>query len=261
VQQRTDAFGAAPYVETTAIAVASSEMTQASTNLLLSALSPKLLRKLLVEREPVRLALSTGLVEHGEQSRHVYFPVDSFVSLLTAPSDGSAPLEVALVGNEGMVGTWLLLGVEVAPLRALVQGSGLAWRVDAKTFRREIAASPVLRDAFGRYLYVQLVQLAQTAACTRFHVVESRLARWLLMTRDRAHSRKFHITQQFLAYMLGVRRAGVTRAATSLRRRKLIRYSRGDIEITDERGLEKAACGCYATDKETYDRVIGRRSG
>jgi CRP-like cAMP-binding protein len=229
------------------------------TNLLLGALAPSIVRKLLAQQEPVQLALSNDLVKYGERIRSVYFPIDSFVSLLTAACDGNAPLEVALVGNEGMVGSWLPLGTEVAPLRALVQGSGLAWRVDARTFRREVAASRSLRDVINRYLYVQLVQLAQAAACTRFHVVEARLARWLLMTRDRAHSREFHVTQQFLAYMLGVRRAGVTRAATSLRRRKLIRYSRGDIEITDERGLEKAACGCYATDRETYLRVMRRR--
>jgi CRP-like cAMP-binding protein len=156
-----------------------------------------------------------------------------------------------------MVGAWHLLGVNDA-LRALVQGGGLAWRVEAKTFRREMAANRNVRNTFNRYLYVQLVQVAQSAACTRFHVVESRLARSLLMTRDRVHSSEFHVTQQFLAQVLGVRRAGVTRAATSLRRRKLIRYSRGDIEITDERGLEKAACGCYTTDKETYAGVIRR---
>jgi CRP-like cAMP-binding protein len=231
--------------------------TPRPTNLLLRGLPASLLRKLLVH-EPVEVRPSSTLVETGERIRHVYFPIDCFVSLLTAPSDGSGALEVALVGNEGMIGNWLLLGVEAAPLRAVVQGGGLAWRVDAKSFRRELAASRPLREAFNRYLYVQLVQLAQSAACTRFHVVESRLARSLLMTRDRAKSCKFKITQQFLAHMLGVRRAGVTRAATSLRRRELIRYSRGAIEIMDEPGLEKAACSCYALDRETYDRVIGR---
>jgi len=222
------------------------------TNLLLSVIPANIRRKLLMRQEPVRLEASTALVELGEKTRHVYFPIDAVVSLLTAPSAENAALEVGLVGNEGMVGVWLLLGVDVAPLRAVVQGSGLAWRVEAKTFRREMTANRNVRDKFNRYLYVRLVQLAQTAACTRFHVVESRLARSLLMTRDRAHSREFHVTQQLLAHVLGVRRAGVTRAATALRRRRLIRYSRGDIEITDERGLEKAACGCYAADKETY---------
>jgi CRP-like cAMP-binding protein len=228
------------------------------TNRLLAALPPAIRGKLLMRREPVRLELSTALVELGDNIRHVYFPIDSVVSLLTAPSDEDAALEVGRVGNEGMVGVWLLLGVDVAPLRAVVQGSGLAWRVEAKTFRREMAVSRNVRDTFNRYLYVRLVQLAQTAACTRFHVVESRLARSLLMTRDRAHSREFHVTQELLAHVLGVRRAGVTRAASSLRQRKLIRYSRGDIEITDEQGLEEAACGCYATDKETYAGLIGQ---
>lgn len=232
-------------------------MTPPLTNLLLDALPRNLRRQLLLREEPRRIELSKSLFECGARSRFVYFPIDSFVSLLTAPCADNAALEVALVGNEGMVGAWLLLGIDEAPLRALVQGSGLAWRVDAKALRRQMLASPNLRDLLNRYLYVQFVQLGQAGACTRFHVVESRLARWLLLTRDRAHSRKFHLTQRFLAYMLGVRRAGVSKAATSLRRRKLIRYSRGDIEITDERGLERAACSCYAADRDTYERVIG----
>jgi len=228
------------------------------TNQLLSGLPPSIRRKLLIRQEPMRLESSTALVELGDSIRHVYFPIDAVVSLLTAPSAENAALEVGLVGNEGMVGVWLLLGVDEAPLRALVQGSGLAWRVEAKTFRRALTRNRDVRATFNRYLYVQLVQLAQTAACTRFHIVESRLARSLLMTRDRVDSREFHVTQRVLAHVLGVRRAGVTRAASSLRRRKLIRYSRGDVEITDERGLERAACGCYAADKETYAGVIGR---
>jgi CRP-like cAMP-binding protein len=178
------------------------------TNLLLSVLPPNIRRRLLIQQEPVRLEPSTALVELGDTIRHVYFPIDSVVSLLTAPSDENAALEVGLVGNEGMVGVWLLLGVDVAPLRALVQGKGLAWRVEAKTFRHEMAGNPNVRAMFNRYLYVQLVQLAQTAACTRFHVVESRLARSLLMTRDRAHSREFHVTQHLLAHVLGVRGNG-----------------------------------------------------
>jgi len=224
--------------------------------MLLSVLPPGVQRKLLGSQEPIRLERWTALVEHGESVEYVYFPIDSVVSILTAPFDDNAALEVALVGNEGMVGAWLLLGVDTAPVRALVQGSGLAWRVDANAFRREIVVNRRMRESFSRYVYVQLVQLAQTIACTRFHVVEARLARSLLMTRDRAHSRRFHVTQAFLAHVLGVRRAGVTRAASSLRRSRLIRYSRGDVEIMDERGLERAACGCYAVDKRTYAAVI-----
>lgn len=161
-----------------------------------------------------------------------------------------------MVGNEGMVGIPLILGVNVSPLYSLVQGSGPAWRMTAALFSKEFERSGALQRDLKRYLYVLMSQLAQTAACTRFHVVEARLARWLLMTRDRAHSGEFHITQQFLAYMLGVRRVGVTKAATALQKHKLISYTRGDITILDNAGLEAAACGCYQTDKETYQRIM-----
>lgn len=235
-----------------------SEKTISKGNLLLAALPAADRMRLTGDHPPVDLTFSQEINQPGDRVRHVYFPIDSFISLIT-PDEGRAQLEIGLVGNEGMLGVPLLLGVNVSPLRALVQGAGRAWRVDAATFIREIESNAATRAVLNRYLYVFLAQLMQTATCTRFHLVEARLARWLLMTRDRAHSSQFHVTHEFLAYMLGVRRVGVTSAASALQRRKLIRYSRGDLTVLDVRGLELASCSCYAIDKKIYARVLVRK--
>jgi CRP-like cAMP-binding protein len=205
--------------------------------------------------ECVELNFAEKLLEPGAAIGHVYFPIGGFVSILTSVPEGGK-LEVALVGNEGMVGMPVMLGVDVAQEQALVQGAGSALRLGASRLRRELAASPALRKILNRYMYTRFGQLARAAACNRFHLVESRLARWLLMTADRAHSNAFSITHGFLATMLGVRRVGVTTAASGLKRVKLIRYQRGFLEILDRPGLEAVACGCYRADIAGYKRAL-----
>jgi len=221
-------------------------------NSLLAALPRKSYQQLLPGLSPVMLVFGEVLYEPGKPIREVYFPGECLVSLLT-PVDGHLALEVGLVGREGMVGIPLALGIDASAVRALVQGAGPALKMGAARFRTELRASPPLQRELYRYVHVLMAQISQTAACNRFHVVEARLARWLLMTRDRVRSGEFRMTQEFLSHMLGVRRVGVTEAASALQRQKLIEYSRGNIRILDHRGLEAACCSCYAIVKDMHD--------
>jgi CRP-like cAMP-binding protein len=230
----------------------------ATANSLLAALPPHACQRLLAGLEPVTLTFGKVLYEPGDPIRHVYFPNDSLVSLLTL-ADGHLALEVGMVGYEGMVGAPLSLGIDVSPVRALVQGSGTAMRMTAARFRKEFHRCPPLQRALYRYVHGLMTQITQTAACNRFHLVEARLARWLLMTRDRVRANQFRLTQEFLAHMLGVRRVGVTKAASALQRQNLISYSRGNITILDRNGLEAASCRCYQVVKGVQRRA-GLRS-
>lgn len=201
-----------------------------------------------------RITLTSGEVLHepGVPMGYVYFPVDCVISLLT-PVAGYEPLSVGLVGHEGMVGISLALGIDVSFLRALVQGTGTAMRMESGAFRNEILQSKPLQQALYRYEHALLGQIAQSLACNQFHSVQERLARYLLMTGDRAKSRDLRITQQFLAEMLGVLRPSVTIAAGKLEKRKLIHCGRGNITILHRSRLSAASCECYQTIKRIFD--------
>jgi CRP-like cAMP-binding protein len=221
-------------------------------NSLLAALPRRSYLRLLPGLTSVELVFGDVLYEPGQPIRDVYFPTQSLVSLLTLV-EGHLALEVGLVGREGMVGIPLALGIDVSPVRALVQGAGPALKMNAARFRTELHRSPPLQRELDRYIHAMMAQISQTAACNRFHVVEARLARWLLMTRDRVRSSEFRMTHEFLSHMLGVRRVGVTEAASALQRQKLIEYSRGNIRILDDHGLEAACCSCYEIVKDMHD--------
>ena len=224
-------------------------------NHLIELLPRKDRQRLLAICKPVALELGEVLCETGELTRHVYFPTDGFISLIAHVS-GSPGLEVGMVGIEGMLGSQLVLGGTASPLHALVQGTGTAWQIRAREFRSALAESPALQRILNRYVLVLMAQLTSSAACLRFHLIEQRLARWLLMSQDRAHSDSFRVTHEFLAYMLGVRRVGITAAAGALQRSGLIEYHRGALRVLDRRGLEAAACGCYATDHAAYQKLL-----
>jgi CRP-like cAMP-binding protein len=229
--------------------------TSAPSNRLLEALSRVDRNGMLRRCELVNLAFAEVLFNPGDRIKHVYFPLDSVVSLV-ASLDSRPRLEVALVGSEGMIGTSLLLGTVLAPFHGVVQGGGTALRMPAALFVSEIERGASLRRGLGRYVEVLLNQLALTAICVRFHTVEERLARWLLISRDRAKADDLRFTQAFLGYMLGVRREGVSEAGGILQKRGLIRYSRGAITILDQRGLEKTSCTCYDAAKKMYAEIL-----
>jgi CRP-like cAMP-binding protein len=228
------------------------------TNALIAVLPRKDRLQLLAACEPVTLVFAEALSPPDGKTRHVYFPTGGFISLI-AVADGNTHIEVGLIGDEGMLGIPAFLGVNMTPLQAMVQGAGPALRIGTAAFRNELDQSPALRARLSLYVSVVHSQLAQTAACNRFHVVQARLARWLLMTQDRSHAHEFSVTHEFLSYMLGVRRVGVTAAATALQGLNLISHERGKLTILDRTGLQAAACGCYQADCDTYARVLGRR--
>jgi CRP-like cAMP-binding protein len=234
-----------------------STLHSAADNRLLAALPNSDRRRIVASCESVELVVAEVLYTPWQSLDCIYFPTSSFISL-SVPTGDSATFEVGLVGNEGMLGIALVLDADISPERAVVQGAGFALRMDAGLLRSELRRSEALRSEIDRYVQVRMNQLAQSTICAHFHLLESRLARRLLMTQDRARASTFNVTQEVLASKLGVRRVGVTKAASALQKRRLIQYSRGDITVLDRRGLMAASCRCYKADRDSYDRISGQ---
>jgi len=224
-------------------------------NNLLAALPRREYQRLFPSLKEIPLLFEEVLYEAGDLIQNVYFPSSGIVSLLAAV-ENRASLEVGLVGNEGIVGMPIFLGVKTSRNRAVVQGAGVALRMKAPAFRKECANGGRLPRLLRRYAHSRLTQIAQAAACNRFHSIDARLARWLLMTRDRMGANEFQLTQEFLSNMLGARREGVNKAAGALQRQHLISYSRGTLMILNQAGLEAVACPCYGIIKEEYDSIL-----
>lgn len=224
-------------------------------NRLLSALAREEQERLLPDLERVSLSRGQILYEPDGAIRHVYFPTGGLLSILTITSEGET-VEIAMVGNEGVTGVPLVMGANKSPYRVMAQIPGGAVRIRAEQIQREFGRAGRFRDLILRYTYVLTVQISQSVTCNRFHTVEQRLCRWLLVTRDRVQSDEFDLTQEFLSYMLGVPRTSVTMVACKLQRMGLISYTRGKIRITNPRGLEAAACECYGNLKQEISHLL-----
>jgi CRP-like cAMP-binding protein len=229
-------------------------------NQLLALLPRTEVARLRAHAEAVHLRDADVLHEPRRPMRHVYFPTEAWVSLRAArlADPGGGPgLEIGLVGCEGLLGEQLALGVTRSPVQARVQGAGLAWRLEAGAFRRELQRCPTLQRVILRYVHVRMLQLTALVGCVHQHLIGARLARWLLVSEDRARAPHFRMTHEGLSALLGVRRVGVTMAAGELQRAGLIRYHRGDLQVTDRAGLRVQACGCYAADRQAYADWLG----
>ena len=224
-------------------------------NHLLAALPDEEFARLQPHMELVAMPLGHSLYESGTQMRHVYFPTTSIVSLLCVMEDG-ASAEIAVVGNEGIVGVSLFMGGETTPSRAVVQSAGFGYRLKGQLLKEEFFRAGPMQRLLLRYTQALITQMAQTASCNRHHALDKQLCRWLLLSLDRLGSNQLNMTQELIANMLGVRREGVTEAAGNLQRAGLIEYQRGHITVLNRAALEKRTCECYAVVKKEYDRLL-----
>ena len=225
-------------------------------NLLLDALPRAESERIYPDLQFVQLPLGSVLYESGDALRHVYFPTNSIVSLLSIMKDGTSA-EIAVVGNEGVVGVALFMGGDTTPSRAVVQSAGQAYRLPARRLKEEFRHCGALQILLLRYTQSLITQMAQTAVCNRHHSVDQQLCRWLLLSLDRLDSGTLNMTHELIADMLGVRREGVTEAAGKLQKRGVIRYTRGRITVLDRAKLEQLSCECYRVVKKETDRLLG----
>jgi CRP-like cAMP-binding protein len=224
-------------------------------NKLLAALPESDWQRWLPNLEPVDMPLGAVLYEPGVTLSHVYFPTTAIVSLLYVMENG-ASAEIAVAGNEGIVGISLFMGGESTPSRAVVQSAGKAFRMKAQTLKDEFSRHGAVLPLLLRYTQALITQMAQTAVCNRHHSLDQQLCRWLLLSLDRLQGDQLVMTQELIANMLGVRREGVTEAALKLQKAGFITYSRGHITVLDRSGLERLTCECYAVVKKEYDRLL-----
>jgi CRP-like cAMP-binding protein len=224
-------------------------------NHILAALPAEDYARVLPDLELVPMPLGWAVYESGGHMSYLYFPTTSLVSLLYVMEDG-ASAEIAITGNEGLVGISVLMGGETTPSRAVVQSAGYGYRLSANVAKREFAAGGHLQHLALRYTQALITQMAQTAVCNRHHALDKQLCRWLLLSIDRLQGDELRMTQELIANMLGVRREGVTEAASKLQADGLIKYTRGHIKVLDRAKLEKRVCECYAVVKREYDRLL-----
>ncbi len=227
-------------------------------NNLLAALPVADFERLQPDLKPMQMKLGDVLYESGSHMRNVYFPTTAIVSLLYMLANGSSA-EIAVVGNDGMIGVSLFMGGETTTNRAVVQSAGLAFRLPSQVLKDEFTRAGPMQHLLLRYTQAMITQMTQTAVCNRHHSVDQQLCRWLLLSLDRLASNELKMTQELIANMLGVRREGVTEAAGRLQHAGLIHYSRGHITIVDRAGLEKRCCECYQVVKTESDRLLPKK--
>lgn len=228
-------------------------------NILINLLPKKSQEFILCKSELTELNISQIIYAVAKPIDYIYFPVDGFISI-TQNIDEHPPIEVGMIGREGALGSEIILGISTNPFGAIVQGTGSAWKIKVKDFLIEVQNSPELKNIINAYLAVRINQLGLSAACEHFHEIGPRLAKWLLMSQDRAHSPTFLMTHEDISLMLGVRRVSVTMTAADFRRRGLIEYHRGEMKVLNRAALKAEACSCYQKNRKIYSSMISQEN-